>query len=147
MPSIGSFKAQPLTRTYVISGADGGNGPWAFSQANIDTWFANNADEVTKVSESLYVVTGNFYDVVYSGGIPTIGVPTDRRINLVDMGKQIVIGSADNSRIITLRRVMFPAPSTVGTLGGLVAYVVVENTCSDIPNNDNGRFVVRVSRV
>lgn len=150
MPSVGTYKAQPVTRTFVVSGADGGNGPWGFSQDNIDTWYSNNSSNVTKVSESLYIVTGNFYDIVYDpigGGIPTIGSLSDRRVNLLDMGKQIVIGSADNSKMIVLRSIMMPGQSTVGSLGGLVAFVVTENTCQDIPDDDNGRFVVRVARV
>jgi len=150
MPSIGTFIAQPRTRTFVVSGADGGNGPWGFTQANIDTWYENNSNDVTKVSDSLYVVTGNFYDIVYdptSGGIPTIGSLSNRRVNLLDMGKQITIGSTDNSQMIVLRSIMMPGQSSVGSLGGQVVFVVVENTCQDIPDDDNGRFVVRVARV
>ena len=148
MTSIGSYKAQPLTRTFVVSGADGGRGPFGFSQANIDTWYANNSANVTKVSDSLYIVTGNFYDIVYDGaGIPTLGALTDRRVNLLDMGKQIVIGSSVNSEMSVFRTVMLPGQSSVGALGGQVAFVVVENTCQDIPDGDSGRFLVRVARV
>jgi hypothetical protein len=104
------------------------------------------------VSESLYIVTGNFYNVVYGGfasgsGIPYTGVIDGARRTLADMGKKIIVGSSDNSVMIEFTKVRVPAPSSVGGLGGLVGFIATENTCSDIPDTDGGRFAVRVARV
>jgi hypothetical protein len=148
MSSARSYKAQPLSRSFVVSGADGGNGPWTFTQANINTWVTNNADSLTAVGSLITIPSADFLDVLYTGGssLPNSGTYNDRR-TLLDLGKEYVIGNDVNSRLIVLRLVLFPSDTGIGALGGEAKFVVIENNCSDIPTGDNGRFSVRVARI
>ena len=68
------------------------------------------------------------------------------RKNLVDLGAEYVIGNNVNSRLIVLRKVQGQNSAAEGGLGGLTAYVCVENNCTDTPSNV-GRFTPRVARI
>ena len=153
MSSVRSYKAQPLTHSFVVTQGNSA-GPYMFTQAGIDSWLAANST-VTSVGSLAIVPSSSFVDIVngvsdptppLTGGIPSIGT-YDYRKNLTDMGKEYVIGTDINSRMVVLRLVKLPAVSSVGALGGDVVYVVVENNCTDLAPNDNGRFSVRVARI
>lgn len=145
MPSVGTFRAQPVTRTFAITQGPNSNGVYYFNKAAIDTWYDNNSDNVTKVSEGLYVVSNdaNFGSVV--GNLSLTGT-YDGRKTLIDFGKEVIIGNETNSRLLVLRRVQFWADAAKGG-DGFEGYVVVENNTNDLAPNDWGRFTVRVARV
>lgn len=142
MSSAFAFKAQPVTRTFVITQGPDQTGVYYFSKNAIDSWYSDNSDNISKVG-SLYVVTGSFYDVVnslnYTGTY-------DGRKTLIDFGKEVVIGNQVNSRLLVLRRVQFFADEAVGGDGG-EGFVVVENNTYNLAPSDWGRFTVRVARV
>lgn len=149
MPSVGTFRAQPLTRTFVVTqapDAEGGEtGAAYFTQANIDSWIADNTDSMTKVSDSLLIVTGSFYGTVHNLG--SNGYFNVRR-SLLDLGKEIIIGNTINSRLLVLRKVKdIENPDYTG-VGGTIAYVVVESNyrSSNASPPDNSRFNVSVAR-
>lgn len=150
MPSVGTFKAQPTTHSFVVTqdNNNGEAGPWTFTQANIDTWLSTNAGALTVVGSLITIPAANFIDVLYTGAndLPTSGT-YDQRKTLLDLGKQYVIGNDINSRLVVLRLVLFPNDSTVGGLGGNARYVVIENNCTDLAPSDYGRFSVRVARI
>ncbi len=150
MPSVLAYKAQPVTRSYINtqSGNDGEAGPWTFTQANVDTWLANNAGSLTAVGSLITIPNADFVSVLYTGpnSLPTSGTYNQRKA-LMDMGKEYVIGNETNSRIVVLRLVMFPGSATYGALGGQAKYVVVENNSIELAPGDNGRFSVRVARI
>lgn len=68
------FRAQPVTRAFVITQGPDSNGVYYFSKDAIDTWYDNNSDNVTKVSEGMYIVSNdaNFGSVV--GNVPMEGI-------------------------------------------------------------------------
>lgn len=143
MPSVGTFRAQPVTRAFVITQGPDNTGVYYFSKSGIDSWFDNNSDNVTKVSEGLYIVTGTFSSVMnnlnYAGTY-------DGRKTLIDFGKDVVIGNEINSRLLVLRRVQFWEDASKGG-DGFEGYVVVENNTNDLAPSDWGRFTVRVARI
>jgi hypothetical protein len=146
MPSVGTYIAQPLTRSFITT-ADTSNagpnskGPQYFLQSDIDAWMSSNASDMRVVGR-LVVITGEFGTVL--GNLNHTG-EFDARKNLTDMGTEYIIGNQINSRIVVLRKVMYNETAGVGALGGLVAYIPVENNATE-PNGNWGRFAVRVAR-
>lgn len=147
MPSIGTFRAQPVTRTFIVT-QDQDNGEYGahyFTQANVDSWFENNSEDMTKVSEGLYIVTGNFANTISnlndSGSF-------DIRRSLIDLGKEIVIGNEEESRLIVLRKVRYAGPPANGGDGGAAAYIVVESNyrSANWPTPTSSKFNVNVAR-
>lgn len=146
MPSIGTFKAQPVTRCFVCTQESGDHwGTYYFNASAIESWFNGNTDTVTKVSEGLYIVasSANFYDVMQD--LNSNGRYTARK-TLIDFGKDVIIGNEVNSRLLVLRRVQVFGEASVGG-DGSEAYVVVENNTTDLAPYDAGRFTVRVARI
>jgi hypothetical protein len=142
MPSVGTYKAQPVTRTFVVTqGPDANTGVYYFNKTAIDSWASDNTD-VTKVSDGLYIVknSADFRDTIYD--IDVTGTYEGRK-SLVDFGKEVIIGNEVNSRLIVLRRVQFWGNASIGG-DGSEGYVCVENNVSD--TGDYGRFTVRVAR-
>ena len=146
MPSIGTFRAQPVTRTFIVTQDQTNDeyGAHYFTQANVDSWFENNTEYITKVSEGLYIVTGNFASTISNLNDTD---SFDIRRSLIDMGKEIVIGNEIESRLIVLRKVRSSAPPA-GVGDGITAYIVVEsNYRSANWNTPSGsKFNVNVAR-
>jgi hypothetical protein len=148
MPSVGTYKAQPVTRSFVVT-QDVGNseyGAYYFTESDVDTWYSNNSDNLTKVTSSLYVVkSGNFANIVQdlndSGSF-------DRKRSLIDMGKEIVIGNTVQSRLVVLRKVQEASPPADGG-DGITAYIVVENNyrSANWPTPSDSQLNVNVARV
>lgn len=157
MPGILKSYSQNVTRTFAVTQEQ--QGAYFYSVADIDNWVAANASKVDRVSGSLIVVPGtasgsNFLDVVLGnngnvelGGSGTMPRFTERK-SLKDMGKEIVIGSATESRLLVLRLVQNGGNAATGSdvSGNSNGYVVVENNCADLQAN-SGRFTVRVARL
>jgi hypothetical protein len=147
MPSIGSFKAQPLTKTFAITQGPNQVGVYYFTPQGFNTWYSANTDNITKISDSFFIVTGNFYDIVYDNDndnrLRNSGT-YDGRKSLVDFGKEIVIGNPVNSRLLVFRRVQVWADSSIGG-DGREFYVLTENNTEDA-GSEYGRFTVRVAR-
>lgn len=147
MPSIGTFRAQPVTRTFIVTQdqANDEYGARYFTQANIDSWFENNTDEMTKVSEGMYIVTGNFANTI--SNLNDTG-SFDIRRSLIDLGKEIIIGNEEESRLIVLRKVRYAGPPANGGDGGAAAYIVVESNYRSAtwPTPSSSKFNVNVAR-
>lgn len=153
MPSVGTYKAQPVTRTLAVT--QGEQGAYYFTEDVLNTWYAANSDYITKVG-SLYVIPGTstgstFLDVVLgNNGRSELGGsgPTprfDERKSLVDLGKEVVIGNYINSRLLVLRKVQAYSDAEFSG-NGIVGYIVSENNVDDLGPNI-GRFTLRVARV
>lgn len=142
MSSTLSFKAQPLTRTFVITQGPDQTGVYYFTKENVDSWFESNMDDIRKVSGSFYIITGSFVNTMnnlnYEG-------TWDGRKSLIDFGKEIIFGNERESRLIVLRRVQFFGDASAGA-DGHEGYVVVENNTTNLAPSDWGRFTVRVAR-
>jgi hypothetical protein len=157
MPGILKSFAQNVTRTFAVT--QDSEGAYFYSVADIDNWVAANASKVDRVSGSLIVVPGTasgstFLDVVLGeygnvelGGSGVMPRFTERK-SLKDMGREIVIGSATESRLLVLRLVQNGGTAAGGSdVSGLsTAYVVVENNCEDLEKT-SGKFAVRVARL
>ncbi len=143
MPSVGTYKAQPVTRTFVCTQESGDHwGTYYFTQSAVDAWIANNSSDINKIGEGLLIVTGDFSDIM--SNLSSSGRFTARK-SLIDFGKEIVIGNTVNSRLLVLRRVQTWDYASVGG-DGREAYVVVENNTEDLASGDAGRWTVRVAR-
>lgn len=147
MSSAFSFKAQPVTRSYIVTHDENNNerGAYYFTESEVEAWIAGNA-EITAIGSLLNIPSADFRTVLNS-----LGNQNNRfqeRKTLLDMGKEIVIGDEVNSRIVVLRKVMGQQLLANGALGGLVAYICVENNAIDSTNLPNtGRFTPRVARI
>lgn len=157
MPSIGTYIAQNPTRTFVVTqdNNNGENGAYCFSQADVDSWYEADKARIVKVSKSLLIIPGTasgytLYDVLMGNN----GAPADLnystiiqdRKSLIDMGKEIVIGNAQESRLLVLRYVKSYCNAATGQ-DAVFGYVVVENNTTELAPNNAGRFTVRVARI
>ena len=145
MSSVFSFKAQTITRSYVVT-QDAENdepGPQYFLQESVDSWKNDNSSNIYAVGGLIVIPSANFSNVVNDLD-PDDGSFNNRK-TLRDMGKEIVIGDEINSRIIVLRKLMGESSPAGGALNGTVGYVCVENN-SNKPTANRGRFTVRVAR-
>jgi len=146
MPSVGSFKAQPVTKSYVVT-QDTNNGEYGayyFTESTINSWYEGNSNDITKVSSGLYIITGDFAGIL--GNLDNDDSFNVKR-SLVDMGKEIVIGNPTDSRLVVLRKVKnLQNPSF--TAGGDTAYIVVESNYRGFNWNtpSSSRYNVNVAR-
>jgi hypothetical protein len=88
---------------------------------------------------SVVTITGTFATVL--GNLNNNGT-FGAGVSLTDMGKQVVIGNAGNSRLVTLRLVQGPGNVNGSGLNGIVGYVCVENNTEVVDE-----FAVTVARV
>ena len=159
MSSISRSFSQPLTRNYVNTQdtTNGEVGPYFFSQADLDTWYAANKTKIVKVGD-VYLVSGTasgstLTDVLFGNSGATELNHSLSNINsrktMKDMGKEAIIGTSAQPRLLVLRKVQKYTDYTNAngaTDPDYTGYVVVENNAEDIQSN-NGRFMVRVARV
>jgi hypothetical protein len=148
MPSIGTFRAQPVTRTFAVTQGDWG--AYYFTQDMIDSWYDDNKDDMTKTG-SVFIVNSTdktvFQNIMDSLGPSGGNTPRfDERKTLTDFGGEVVIGNLINSRMVVLRRVQGYGNIEGGGLASTVGYIVAENNCDDLAGN-SGRFTVRVARM
>ena len=145
MTSLISYKAQPLTRAFVITQGYPGSeqsGVYYFSTSDIDAWYAANSGSISKVG-GLYTITGDFGAIMDTLDNTDV---YDGRKTLLDFGKEYIFGNTVNSRLLVLRRVQFWADAAVGGAGG-EGFVVVENNTNELAADNEGRFTVRVARI
>jgi hypothetical protein len=144
MSSVQSAFSQPKTRTLVVTQDESENerGPYVFKQQDVDNWLSNNSSELTTVG-SLVVITGNFSNVL--DNLSSSGRFKNRK-SLLDLGKEVIIGSPIESRLVVLRKVRAEGDETLGGDDGNVAYIVTENYTNEGSDN-SGRFAVRAARV
>lgn len=157
MSSVQSHIAQPKTRKFVVTqdSNQGEGGAKVFSRSDIDAWYAANTSNVTKVSESMYIVTysGNINDILYAGNGPSglnYSTTFSDRKTLTDMGATVYIGNTAQSELLVLRLVQAYAPAADGNSVASTdynGYVVVENNTEELAPNNAGRFCVNVARV
>jgi hypothetical protein len=123
----------------------------------VSTWYNANSSSIKKIGNT-YLIDGNasgktFLDVVLGNNgateldhtNPNIG---DRK-TMTDVGKEIVIGTSKEPRLLVLRKVIAYVKSSQApgsTNSNDIGYVVTENNCDDLQGNA-GRFVVKVARV
>ena len=122
-----------------------------FLQSDFDEWYADNSAAITKLG-SIYVVknASNFKNTVdvssgSSGGLlgHTLGANFFYNNNLnkrtlIDLGKEISIGTQFNSRVLVFRQVGISFEGS-----NLVGYVVTENNDATLTHP---RFYIAVAR-
>ncbi len=149
--SVSRGFAQPITRTFIVTqnnAQSSETGAYYFTQANIDSWYADNSSDVNKVSESLYIVSGNFTNIMNNIGNTETQPQFTVRRSLTDLGKEIVFGTPSNSRLIVFRKVQQSVNPDAGG-DGVVGYVVVESNYRSLnwPTPEDSLFNVNVARV
>lgn len=158
MSSVAASFAQPKTRTFVITQKSSDeHGPNLFYESDFDTWYnANGPSKITKVSPSMYIIPGTgdlSFENVIKGGVDNteLGGGGTNYINgrrsLIDLGKEITIGTSGESRMLVLRKVRVNGPDAKGGDSGNVGYVITENNSNELSGNDVGRFTIGVARV
>lgn len=153
MPSVGSFIAQRKSKKLVCTQNASSNqtdpewGPYWFPQSAINTWYTSNAANITKVTDTVYIVKdGADYDDVLDDLDDTDHI--DGRRTFTDMGKTLYIGNTTNADLVVFQLVQIYGPIAAGGLSGAVGYIVVENNTRDAGGTtDGGRFKVRVARI
>jgi len=151
MTSVQSGLAQRLTKQFVTLTNQNNslsNETAFFLQSDFDTWLSNNKSVVSKVG-SLYLVKDVDPNTVMRGEgayliLGHTGVGIESNVSLLDLGKEIRIGSSSRSDYVVFRRVQ--VPGILANLGGngATGYVVVERNMRNITLP---RFQVNVARV
>ena len=150
MPSVGTVIAQRKTKKFVCTQNNGTSdewGPYWFPQGNVATWYANNSGDITKVTDTVYLVKdGSDYDDILDN-LDSDGHRDGRR-TFTDMGKTLYIGNTKNADLVVLQLVQLYGDIANGGLSGDVGYIVIENNTADAGSTgDSGRFKVRVARI
>lgn len=159
MSSVLSSFAQPVTRSFVVTPNTGNNesGVYFYSTSDINNWYSANSS-VIKKSGSVYIINGTasgttFLDVLLgNGGASSLNHTLnniDERKTIKDMGKDVIIGTGAEPRLLVLRRVQKYSNTEYAsspTDPAYTGYVVVENNAEDLQGN-TGRFTVRVARI
>jgi hypothetical protein len=149
MASVLRGFSQPLTRNFVLTQDtnNGEAGAYFFTQGDINSWAADNAQDVTQLG-SIYVIPASRF-VSVTQNLDHSNSNIDDRKTLKDMGKEIIIGTPGQPRLLVLRKVQSytdSANANGATDSEYNGYVVVENNAEDLGPNI-GRFTVRVARV
>jgi len=166
MSSLRREFAQRLTRNFVVTqdSSNGERGAYFYSDTDVDVWYAANSDNVVK-NGSIYLIDGTtsgttFVDVLEGNNgstrlVHNLADLTERK-TIKDMGKEIVIGTSAEPRLLVLRRVqqynVYYEPSSTNNINNRsvslynTGYVVVENNSQDLQANTGG-FTVRVARI
>ena len=130
-----------------------------YSDADIETWYQANISKITRVG-SMFLINGTtsgnrFADVVdgINGSSPQLehSLPSiaDDRKTITDGGKEILIGTTAEPRLLVLRRALRYGSQATGGASNLasdVGYVITENNSLEL-NGNIGRFTVRFARV
>jgi hypothetical protein len=158
MSSVLSSFAQPVTRTFVVTPNTDNTetGVYFYAASDIDTWYTSNASVVKKVGD-VYTIDGtgnNDFQNVLTGDGPGAALNhtlnnIDQRKTLRDMGKEVIIGTSSEPRLLVLRRVQKYANAANASSPvdpAYTGYVVIENNAEDLQGN-TGRFTVRVARI
>ena len=157
MTSIAGHYSQRLTRTFKVAKSGG----TLFLQSDINAWYGDRKSVITKLGNT-YVLeissTNDFADIVDGGDVPSTGAsalsPNGPSLpistSLKDMGKEIRIGTSEESALLVLRLVQLPGPAANNgapdNVSANTGYVVVANNTNDVFDTvDN--FKVYVSRV
>lgn len=157
MSSVGRGFAQRLTK-HLVTLHGNGSETALFLKSDFDTWVAANRSFIT-VASSIYIINGASLDTVLGTDAAAASSlnPTGRAIEdimtgggngypvaVLDMGKEIRIGTSARSDCLVFRLVQVPGKSVNDGNGGRVGYVVVENNVIDIRRD---LFEVNVARV
>jgi hypothetical protein len=105
-------------------------------------FLADNASSITQLGSHL-IINSNDIDNVMDN-LNTSGRFNNRR-SLIDMGKEYVIGTEQDARLLVLRLVRSQESVSDGS-GYTYAYITVESNSYDIGTSNRGRFTVRVAR-
>lgn len=136
--------AQRLTNAYVVT-QDTNNGEYGayyFTPSQMADFLANNASSITQLGSHLIINSNDIDNVM--GNLSTTD-RFDNRRSLIDMGKEYVIGTEQDARLLVLRLVRSQETVYDGS-GYTYGYITVESNSYDIGNSNNGRFTVRVAR-
>ena len=139
--------AQRLTNAYVVTQDEnqGEYGAYYFTPSDIADFLASNASSITQLGSHLIIHSSDIYDVM--NNLNTSG-RFDNRRSLIDMGKEYVIGTEQDARLLVLRLVRSQESVSDGS-GYTYAYITVESNAYDIGNrngSNSGRFTIRVAR-
>ena len=136
--------AQRLTNAYVVTqdSNNGESGAYYFTPSRVADFLADNASDITQLGSHLIIQSSDIDDVM--DNLTTSGIFDNRR-SLIDMGKEYVIGTEQDARLLVLRLVRSQETVSDGS-GYTYGYIVVESNSYDIGNSNMGRFTVRVAR-
>jgi len=136
--------AQRLTNAYVVTQDEnnGEYGAYYFTPSDIADFLADNASSITQLGSHLIINSSDIDNVM--DNLETSGRFSNRR-SLIDMGKEYVIGTEQDARLLVLRLVRSQETVSDGS-GYTYGYIVVESNSYDIGTSNAGRFTIRVAR-
>jgi hypothetical protein len=136
--------AQRLTNAYVVTQdeANGEYGAYYFTPSRMASFLSNNASSIKQTGNLLIIHSSQIDNVM--DNLSSNGRFSNRR-SLIDMGKEYVIGTEQDSRLLVLRLVRSQETVEDGS-GYTLGYVVVESNSYDIGSQNSGRFTIRVAR-
>jgi hypothetical protein len=105
-------------------------------------FLADNASSITQLGSHLIINSNDIDDVMDN---LTSDVRFENRRSLIDMGKQYVIGTEKDARLLVLRLVRSQESVSDGS-GYTYGYITVESNSYDIGTSNRGRFTIRVAR-
>ena len=128
--------------------------------ADVDTWYEANSANIRKIGNT-YLIDGTAPGTTVADVLTGANGATqldhlddnyfniNQRKTITDIGKEIVIGTSQEPRLLVLRKVIAYVKSSQApgsTNSNDIGYVVTENNTKDFGDN-SGRFTVRVARV
>lgn len=136
--------AQRLTNAYVVTHDERNDekGPYYFTPSRMAEFLADNASDITQLGSHLIINSNDINNVMDN---LTSDVRFENRRSLIDMGKQYVIGTEQDARLLVLRLVRSQETVSDGS-GYTYGYITVESNSYDIGNSNMGRFTIRVAR-
>jgi len=136
--------AQRLTNGYVVTQDEnqGVNGAYYFTPSDMATFLANNASSITQLGSHLIIQSNDIDNIM--DNLNVSGIFSNRR-SLIDMGKEYVIGTEQDARLLVLRLVRSQETVSDGS-GYAYGYITVESNSYDIGASNRGRFTIRVAR-
>jgi hypothetical protein len=134
MSSVQTRISQPKTRKFVTL-----KSTYYFSQADVDAWILANSSGIKNHGDLL--ILSDFTTTMTA--LNQTSVFAASNFTVTDMGKQIVIGNATESELLTLRLIR-SSQNSITALNSVVAYVVEENNASNLTTL---KFQVTVARV
>jgi hypothetical protein len=162
MTSLKTNYSQRLTNNYIVIPLNFDTGAivsncYLISESALAQWASDNASKLTVVGNVYTTSLANFPGVVNNIGN---GIWTDQYytlpnggyvnpgVTLKDMGKDVYIGTPQESNLLHLRLVQVPGPVANSGEGGMTGYVFVEGNCDLFTNPLGSTYpIISVARV
>ena len=141
--SVSRGFAQRVTKNFAAVGETR-----LFLEEDFDNWVAANSNNVSRLGSTFIVTDALVTDVLRGVNGFTVLEHSGNSVyegkSLNDLGKELRVGSLNQSEYVTFRKIQVGGQISNAGGGGSVGYVVIDNNCDDLTRP---RFEVHVARV